>query len=85
MSTTSMSIRVDNDIKEKAKKVFNALGLDMYDHDDPQASYNKRFGRAVRYVNQTWHTDLATQRRGNPRRLLWLPALIRRVLFILRP
>jgi len=29
MSTTSMSIRVDNDIKEKAKKVFNALGLDM--------------------------------------------------------
>ena len=29
MSTTSMSIRVDNDIKEKAKKIFNALGLDM--------------------------------------------------------
>ncbi|MBR2864551.1 hypothetical protein IKE88_03360, partial [Candidatus Saccharibacteria bacterium] len=30
-----------------------ALGLDMSDHDYPQASYNKRYGRAVRCVNQT--------------------------------
>ena len=61
-----------------------ALGLDMYDHDYPQASYNKRFGRAVRYVNQTWHTDLATQRRVSPMRLLLLCALNRRVLPISR-
>ena len=29
MTTSSMSIRVDNDIKEKAKNIFHALGMDM--------------------------------------------------------